>query len=218
MKISEVAELTGLTISNIRFYERKGLIDPDRREDSKYRDYTPADVELIKRILLYRKMDLSIEDIQNIVNDGIDDKKVIEEHLSELKSKRDMLDNSLELCEMYIDDEDNDSDTEYYLSFVKKEEQRGRMYSKIDELYDDFEEFSKNTILPDNSLLGAYIPEIWRKRISVFIWSMIIVGLPLVAMLHYGEDGFLNIIISWALWCMFFFDGFARFRKVNKSN
>lgn len=218
MKISEVADLTGLTISNIRFYERKGLIDPDRRADSKYRDYTPADVELIKRIVLYRKMDLSIEDIQTIVNDGIDDKNVIREHLSELKSKRDMLDNSLELCEMYIDDEDNESDTEYYLSFVKKEEQQGRMYSKIDELYDDFEEFSKNTILPDNSLLGAYIPEIWRKRISVFIWSMIIVGLPLVAMLHYGEDGFLNIIFIWAFWFMFFFDGFARFRKVNKSN
>ncbi len=218
MKISEVAELTGLTISNIRFYERKGLIDPDRREDSKYRDYTPVDVDLIKRIVLYRKMDLSIEDIQTIVNDGIDDKKVIREHLSEIKSKRDMLDNSLELCEMYIDDEDNDFDTEYYLSFVKREEQQGRMYSKIDELYDDFEEFSKNSILPDNSLLSAYIPEIWRKRISVFILSMIFVGLPLVAMLHYGEDGFLNIIIFWALWCMFFFVNFASFRKENKSN
>ena len=30
MRIGEVAEQTGLSISNIRFYEKKGLIKPDR--------------------------------------------------------------------------------------------------------------------------------------------------------------------------------------------
>ena len=29
MKIGQAAQLTGLTISNIRFYERKGLLEPD---------------------------------------------------------------------------------------------------------------------------------------------------------------------------------------------
>ncbi len=218
MKISEVAELTGLTISNTRFYERKGLIAPDRRQDSKYREYTPSDVDLIKKIVLYRKMDLSIEEIQTIINESIDDKQVVREHLSELKSKRDMLDNSLELCEMYIEDKDSDFDTEYYLSYVKSEEQQGRMYSKVDELYGDLEEYAMNTMLPNNSLLCAYIPEIWRKRISVFVWGMMIVGLPLVALLHYGEEGFLRIIIIWVLWCIFFFVGFAHFRKIDNSN
>ena len=28
MKIGQAAQLTGLTISNIRFYERKGLLEP----------------------------------------------------------------------------------------------------------------------------------------------------------------------------------------------
>ena len=45
MRIGEVAELTGLNISNIRFYERKGLIDPGRQKESQYRDYTKEDVE-----------------------------------------------------------------------------------------------------------------------------------------------------------------------------
>ena len=109
-------------------------------------------------------MDLSIEEILTIINEIVDDKQVVREHLSELRSKRDMLDNSLALCEMYIEDENNDSDTEYYLSYVKSEEQQGRMYSKVDELYGDLEEYAMNTMLPNNSLLSAYIPEIWRKR------------------------------------------------------
>lgn len=32
MRISEVAARTGLNISNVRFYERKGLLTPDREE------------------------------------------------------------------------------------------------------------------------------------------------------------------------------------------
>lgn len=32
MRISEVADRTGLNISNVRFYERKGLLTPDREE------------------------------------------------------------------------------------------------------------------------------------------------------------------------------------------
>ena len=48
MRIGEIAKLTGLNISNIRFYERKGLLCPEREEDSKYRDYTEADVLRVK--------------------------------------------------------------------------------------------------------------------------------------------------------------------------
>lgn len=40
MKIGEVANETGLSISNIRFYEKKGLLSPSRKEESGYRDYT----------------------------------------------------------------------------------------------------------------------------------------------------------------------------------
>ena len=69
MRISEVAELTGLNISNVRFYERKGLLNPNRESGSKYRDYTDEDVARIKKILLYRKMGISIETIFLLLND-----------------------------------------------------------------------------------------------------------------------------------------------------
>lgn len=218
MKISEVAELTGLSISNIRFYERKGLIAPDRRVDSKYRDYTPSDVDLIKRIVLYRKMDLSIEEIQSILTEEIDDRQLVTAHISALKEKQEMLDNSIELCEMFVDDEDEHLDMDYYLGYVKQEENKGKLYSKMDELYNDFEEFSKSTVLPDNGLLSAFIPEVWRKRIGVFAWGMTIIGLPLIAMLHRGEEGFFRTMIMWGFLCLFFFIGFFDYRSLSKSN
>ncbi len=216
MKISEVAELTGLSISNIRFYERKGLIAPDRRVDSKYRDYTAEDVELIKRIIFYRKMDLPIEEIQAIICEGKDHKKAVREHLSELNSKKEIIDNSMELCRMFLDEEEEDADIDYYISYVNSEEKQGKLYAKIDELYSDFEEFSKGTLLPDNSLISAFIPETWRRRLSVFFLGLIIVGLPLVALLHVGEEGFLRVIIIWAIWLVFLILGFINFRNIKK--
>lgn len=212
MKISEIAQITGLSISNIRFYERKGLVNPDRRIDSKYRDYTPQDVELIKKIVLYRKMDLSIEEIQNIIKDNVDDKQIVKNHLSELERKRDMINNSMVLCEMFVDEDDN-VDVDYYLNYVNQEEKNGSVFAKVDEIYNELEEFSKNTILPDDSIVSAYVPEQWRKRISVFIWCLAIVGTPLIAMLHIGEEGFLRIIIMWGVWCILFLVGFLNFRK-----
>lgn len=61
MKIGQAAQLTGLTISNIRFYERKGLLEPERNDQSKYRNYSEQDIRRLKQIILYRKMNMPIE-------------------------------------------------------------------------------------------------------------------------------------------------------------
>ena len=44
MKISEAAKLTGLNVSSIRFYERKGLLMPQREDGSKYPDQADSSV------------------------------------------------------------------------------------------------------------------------------------------------------------------------------
>ena len=67
MKISEVAKELDMDISTIRFYERKGLVQPKRRADSKYREYGMEDIAILKSIILYRKLDFSIEEIGQLV-------------------------------------------------------------------------------------------------------------------------------------------------------
>ena len=43
MTIKEVEERTGLTRSNIRFYEKEKLIEPSRNDKNGYRDYSEKD-------------------------------------------------------------------------------------------------------------------------------------------------------------------------------
>lgn len=132
MKISEVAEITGLEISTIRFYERKGLILPDREKGNTYRSYTDEDVNRLKAIILYRKMDLSIEMIKSIILDGEDLQTVLRRQEEILKEEREHLDGALDLCEKIIQDQAADPlDLDYYLNYVKKEESQGRKYPEV---------------------------------------------------------------------------------------
>ena len=83
MKIGEVAEQTGLSISNIRFYEKKGLIEPKRNEQSKYRDYTEENVKRLKQIILYRKMDMPLEKIACVLDGQNSLEEMVQQQLLE---------------------------------------------------------------------------------------------------------------------------------------
>lgn len=68
MKINELEKLLGLNKANIRYYESEGLITPKRTENG-YRDYTDNDAELLRKIIIYRKLGISIAEIKAILND-----------------------------------------------------------------------------------------------------------------------------------------------------
>ena len=65
MNIAEAERRTGLTRANIRFYEKEGLLTPTRGENG-YRDYTEDDVQSLRKIMLLRRLRLSVPDIRAI--------------------------------------------------------------------------------------------------------------------------------------------------------
>lgn len=67
MRINEVCTKIGLTKKAISYYEKQGLISPEKG-DNNYRDYTEDEVRLLEEIALYRKLDISIKDIKTILN------------------------------------------------------------------------------------------------------------------------------------------------------
>lgn len=126
MKISEAAKLTGLNVSSIRFYERKGLLMPQREDGSKYRDYTDEDVQRIRQILLYRKMGISVETIELILKGKAvpgeilaEQKRVLEEQITELKG-------ASELCKLVMKEAEipENKKLEEYLNYVYQEEKK----------------------------------------------------------------------------------------------
>ena len=79
MNIAEAERRTGLTRANIRFYEKEGLLKPTRGENG-YRDYTEDNVQTLRKIMLLRRLRLSVPDIRAIERS--------EEHTSELQSQQ----------------------------------------------------------------------------------------------------------------------------------
>lgn len=87
MTIKDVEKQTGLSRSNIRFYEKEKLIDPSRNESNGYRDYSENDVENIKKIAYLRTLGISIEDIRNIISEKATLKDTLEKQYEVLKSQ-----------------------------------------------------------------------------------------------------------------------------------
>lgn len=95
MTIKEVEEKTGLTRSNIRFYEKEHLIQPVRKERNGYRDYTESNVEDIKKIAYLRTLGISIENIHKIINQEISlmevisaQEKILDEQIIDLEKAK----------------------------------------------------------------------------------------------------------------------------------
>lgn len=88
MTIKAVEERTGLSRSNIRFYEKEKLIEPSRNESNGYRDYSENDVENIKKIAYLRTLGISIEDIRSIISEKVTLQKMLEKQKEVLKNSR----------------------------------------------------------------------------------------------------------------------------------
>lgn len=87
MKINEVMKLTGLTKKAINYYEEKGIIRPNKGENN-YREYTEADINTLKEIGLYRKLDLTIKEIKVLLATEESSKKnVFQEIIRERERK-----------------------------------------------------------------------------------------------------------------------------------
>ncbi|MHA6566678.1 MerR family transcriptional regulator [Aerococcus urinae] len=63
----EVQKQTGLTRKAIEYYEEKGLIAPHREENG-YRSYSELDVDKLHKIATLRKLDLSLNEVEEILN------------------------------------------------------------------------------------------------------------------------------------------------------
>lgn len=64
--IGEMARRTGLTVSAIRFYEAKGLIEPVRTSGNQRR-FLRSDIRRVSFILIAQQLGLSLEEIDNLM-------------------------------------------------------------------------------------------------------------------------------------------------------
>ena len=88
MTIKEASEITGVSIDNLRYYERIGLIPPIPRNKSGIRDYNEESIKWIKFVLKFKKAGMSLEAISEYIklaHLGESTKKARRDILIELK-------------------------------------------------------------------------------------------------------------------------------------
>ena len=67
MTIKEVSEKTGVSIDNLRYYEKIGLIPAVPRKPSGIRDYDEATLSWVEFVLCFKKGGMSLETIRRYV-------------------------------------------------------------------------------------------------------------------------------------------------------
>ena len=119
MTIKEIEDLSGMTRANIRFYEKEGLIKP-QRDSNGYRNYSRDDLNILKRIRLLRTLHLSLEDIKSLSRNEQDLTELLIYHLSSLRKEHQDLEQSMTICEQLCKDRVSykDFDAQYYLDLL----------------------------------------------------------------------------------------------------
>ncbi len=67
MKIQDLSRITGVSAKTIRYYEEIGLLPAPARAENNYRQYGEQDVERLRLVAGARRLDLSLDDIQEIL-------------------------------------------------------------------------------------------------------------------------------------------------------
>ncbi len=67
MKIGDVARLSGLPVKRIRYYERRGLLEPATRSEAGYRVYGAEEVARLEFIKRAKLLGLTLKEIRELV-------------------------------------------------------------------------------------------------------------------------------------------------------
>ena len=217
MKISEAAKLTGMNVSSIRFYERKGLLLPERESGSKYRDYTEADVQRIKQIFLYRKIGISVETIElllkgkaNLREVLAEQKRLLEEQITELKG-------ASELCKLVMKETEipENEKLEEYLNYVYQEEKKGGRFSEVRELLEDLGDYSATAVVWGISFMGMGMRKwlVGAGAVGVLLFMIVIFGIRVWDAIQNMNAPSIGAAVIWGMLAVAYGTGFLNYLK-----
>ena len=66
--VGRLADLTGVTVRTLHHYDRIGLLSPAKRTGAGYRLYTEADLDRLWRIVLYRRLEMPLDEIAALLD------------------------------------------------------------------------------------------------------------------------------------------------------
>ncbi len=91
-KISELAQLSGVSPRTLRYYDEIGLLKPAQVGENGYRTYGGEQVNRLQEILFYRQLGMPLEEIKEVLTASTYDREQsLKQHLSTLKQQQEQL-------------------------------------------------------------------------------------------------------------------------------
>lgn len=97
MRINDLELKTGLDRATIRYYEKEGMITPQREENG-YRNYSESDRQQLLKIKLLRQLDIPLAKIKQLQQGSEDLQNTINEQIQSLNQRADAAQRSAQVC------------------------------------------------------------------------------------------------------------------------
>ena len=132
MKTKELENILSISRSNIRFYEKQGLFSPERK-DNNYREYTEQDIEVLKKIIIFRKIGFSVEEIKLIQNDELPFTEAIANAQHRIEDEIEQLNGSLKLIQQVAQESSSfdEIDIDKHWNTINESEKSGEKFVDI---------------------------------------------------------------------------------------
>lgn len=132
MNINEVEKLLSVSRSNIRFYEKTGLINPERSKNN-YRNYSETDVAELKKILVLRKLGFSVEEIFKMQKGELSLSNATDENIVRLEKEIESLNGALLMAKKLSAQkaEFDELDQEKLWDEITNAEEKGQKFADI---------------------------------------------------------------------------------------
>jgi len=132
LKTKELENILSISRSNIRFYEKQGLFSPERK-DNNYREYTEQDIEVLKKIIIFRKIGFSVEEIKLIQNDELPFTEAIANAQHRIEDEIEQLNGSLKLIQQVAQESSSfdEIDIDKHWNTINESEKSGEKFVDI---------------------------------------------------------------------------------------
>ncbi len=132
MRIQELEKELNISRSNIRFYEKEGLINPPRKENG-YREYSEEDIAKLKKIIIFRKLGITVADIKSIFDGTLSLQTAIDNNIDRLHKEIEELNGAIEVCEQIKEEtcEEKDFPQDHFWNIINNRENQGEKFNEI---------------------------------------------------------------------------------------
>lgn len=145
MTIKEVEQHLEIPRATVRFYEKEGLLQPERSENG-YRTYSPEDITRLKQIIVFRKLGMKVTDIEDVLDGARPLSEVVADSILSLEEQMEQLKGAITLCRRMQEEKEEleTFEVDKYWNAIEEEEKKGNRFLDIAK---DMAHYEKSIIL-----------------------------------------------------------------------